>query len=111
MCEPEAREVHETEWCMRHATRLDEANVPRFISETVIVQKVLSTGQLPRLGASEWACWACALDESQFQDALREAAVLEAEADRNGGTFTSEKIAIHKGAEYALPTDKESSQK
>ena len=96
------------EWCLRHATRFDESGVPRYIAETLVVQTVLDKNLLDNLAKN--GCWACAVNEEQFQAALREAGKLEVEVDQLGGTFTSEKLAIVKGS-HAYTTDKESSEK
>jgi len=101
-----------SEWCLRHATRFDESGVPRYIAETLIVQTVLDNNLLDE--TVKTGCWACAVSEKQFQDAIREAGRLDAETDKLGGTFTSEKLAIYRGAngeKEAYPTDKESSEK
>jgi hypothetical protein len=97
------------EFCLRCSTKLDEAGVARFISETVVIQTVLNQNLITEIGQS--GCWGCPLTEKLFAEALTEAGVLEAKAEQFGGSYTSEKIAISRGEQYAIPTDKESSQK
>lgn len=101
-----------SEFCLRCSTKLDEAGVARFISETVVVQYVINGNHIDKVGRTE--CWGCALSEAKFAEAVKEAAVLEAKTEQYGGSYTSESISISRGGphgDYAIPTDAESSEK
>lgn len=111
------------EFCESCTKRIEESKIERCIAETIVVQEVLKLPSLERVGTA--GCWGCGLSHVQFSDALREAGRLEALATSYGGTYTSETVAIHLGEAdpdvsatvprrlnaYAIPTDKESSQK
>lgn len=77
-------------WCARHRERLLEAKDVRLAAETLIVKRVLETGQRPGTNG----CWACPLSENEFQAALREGGSLIARAEAYGGTYTTNDVAF-----------------
>lgn len=77
-------------WCAQHRGRLHEAKDARLAAEALLVRRVLEGG----LGPGTNGCWACALSEKDFQDALREGGTLIAKAEAYGGTYTSQDVAI-----------------
>lgn len=98
------------EWCDSHRDRIKESGVPVYIIEALIVQATLATPDFDRV-LVKTECWACPISEERFQDCIRQAAVLDAQSDQLGGSFTNENLSISKGGGYAYPTDKESSEK
>ena len=99
------------EFCLRCSTKLDEAGVARFISETVVVQYVINGNHIDEVGRS--GCWGCALTEAKFAEAVKEAGLLEAKTEQYGGSYSSKTIEISRGGQhgdYAIPLDDESPQ-
>lgn len=72
-------------YCDAHRARVSEAGDAKSVAGALIVNKALSTGRFPPDGV----CWACALTEPEFQEMLREGAVLVAKAEAYGGTYTT----------------------
>ncbi len=88
--------VIESKWCEEHDiafAEADRAGAPRYIAETLCIHAVFEN-QLEKTSG----CWACPLTTLEFGRLLSKAAVIDAEARQNGGTYTTNELHLTLGS-------------
>lgn len=78
-------------FCETHDQRMQEADAGPAVVP-MILARIIRSGRRPEDG-----CWACPLSDEEFQGILTQAALLIEQAKANGGSYTSDEIAIFIG--------------